>query len=512
MAEDLFGKVVSLFSGGDNDSDSDTKALLRQVTKDLAQNKFARFFRPRSEELDPSFAAYLYDIYKTLYPVQSFALDIGRINRLKQITVESFMDRETLDIIRKLRPEAIQERMKQTQPKEVSRQLKDELAALSAAFDSGRVNEMNRCYNLILTLMKLARFDFYTLLQRFDPHLPEGNVNYLPRFVPLKAEELLQELANFMSVISGLEPSEDWKNAMAVLKIVRDGRELIPLNHLNIMLINIRELRLSGIIEAIGQITSKDPVWQVKPVRASDEHLAETWIGEKSAEVQHVINEIVTEQWNAQAAALANAVFGTPDVTRLQNYNRETNELYLKAGLDGFYYAEALNYLAAFIQDFVDKELQELCDILLVRGQWIANAQSLEMSDGFHTIADNTPRIFALDETLGEKGTNGPRLKAALLRVDRDKTQARYINSITGGLDEEALDMINTAVQALVIVGKHLKNLLEDVPKNPHEVLINWKELGYFSKTPVNARIGEAYKKINYFVQLMLLLTHPGEV
>jgi hypothetical protein len=335
MAEDLFGKVVSLFSG-DNNSDSDTKALLRQITKDLSQNKFARFFRPRSEELDSSFAAYLYDIYKTLYPVQSFALDIGRVGRLKQITVESFMDRETLDILRKLRPEAIQERMKHTQPKEVSRQLKDELAALSAAFDSGRVNEMNRCYNLILTLMKLARFDFFTLLQRFDPHLPEGNVNYIPRFVPIKAEEILQELANFMSAISGLEPSEDWKNAMGVLKIARDGREIIPLNHLNIMLINIRELRLSGIIEAIGQITSKDPVWQVKPARLSDEHLAESWIREKSAEVQHVINAIMTEQWNTQAAALANAVFGTPDVTRLQKYNRETNELYLKTGLDGF--------------------------------------------------------------------------------------------------------------------------------------------------------------------------------
>jgi hypothetical protein len=511
MPDDLIGKVFSFISG-DNEPNSDAKALLRQIAKDLGQNKFARFFRVRTEELDPSFAAYLYDIYKTVYPVQAFALDLGRLARLKQITVESFMDRETMDIVRKLRPEVIQDRMKKTEPKEVSNQLKDELALLSAAFDSGRVSEMNRCYNLISVLLKLARFDYYTLLQRFDPHLPEGIVNYTPRFVPVKAEEVLQELANFLPVISGLEPGEDWKNAMGVLKIARDGRELIPLNQLNIMLINIRELRLSSIIEGIGQITAKDPVWQVKPAQTPDEHLAESWIEEKSAEVQSVIDKIVTDQWSAQVAALANAVFGTPDVTRLQNYNREANDAYLKKGLDGFYYAEALNYLAAFTQDFIEKEIQELCEILLVRGQWIANAQSLEMSDGFHTIADNTPRIYALDETLGEKGANGPRLKAALLRVDRDKTQARYINSITGGIDDEALELMNTAIQALVIVGKHLKNLLEDIPKNPHEVIINWKELGYFSKTPVNNRIGDAYKKINYFVQLMLLLTHPGEV
>jgi hypothetical protein len=511
MPDDLIGKVFSFLSG-DNEPSSDTKALLRQVIKDLSQNKYARFFRIRTEELDPSFAAYLYEIYKTIYPAQAFALDIGRIARIKQITVESFMPRETLEIIRKLRPELIQDRMEKTEPKEVSKQLKNELALLSTAFDSGRVSEMNRCYNLIMTLMKLARFDFYTLLQRFDPHLPEGNVNYTPRFVPIKADEVLQELAQFLSIIDGLEPGEEWKNVMGILKIARDGRELIPLNQFNIMLINIRELKLSGVISSIGQIVSKDPVWQVKPAQVSDERLAESWYEEKSSEVQNIINKIVTDQWNSQVSALAGAVFGTPDVTRLSVYNRDTNEVYLKKGLDGFYYAEALNYLAAFIQDFLEKEIQELCEILLIRGQWISNAQSLEMSGGLHAIMDIPPHIYALDETLGDKGANGPRLKAALLRVDRDKTQARYINSITGGVDENALELINKAIQALVVLGKHLKNLLEDIPKNPHDVIINWKELGYFSKTPVNNRIGDAYKKINYFVQLMLLMTHPGEV
>jgi hypothetical protein len=511
MPDDIISKVFSFISG-DNEPDSNTKSLLRQIAKDLGQNKYARFFRIRTEEMDPSFAACLYDIYKTIYPVQVFALDMKKIEQLRKIAVESFLDRETLDILRKLRLEAIQERMKKTDPKEVGKELKDELAVLSAAFDSERISVMNRCYNLSMSLLKLARFDFYTLLQRFDPHLPEGNVNYTPRFMPVKANEILQELADFLPVMYGLEPGEEWKNVMGVFKIARDGRELVPLNQLNIMLINIRELRLSGVIETIGQIAAKDPVWQVKPVQLPDEHLAESWLEEKRSEVQNIIDRIVTDQWNAQVSALASAVFGTPDVTRLQFYNRETNEMYLKKGLDGFYYAEALNYLAAFIHDFIEKELQELCDILLIRGQWITNAQSLEMSEGFHSVADITPRIYALDETMGEKGGNGPRLKAALLRIDRDKTQTRYINSITGGIDETALGLINAAIQALVIVGKHLKNLLEDIPKNPHDVLINWKELGYFSKTPVNGRIGDAYKKINYFVQLMLRLTHPGEV
>jgi hypothetical protein len=125
------------------------------------------------------------------------------------------------------------------------------------------------------------------------------------------------------------------------------------------------------------------------------------------------------------------------------------------------------------------------------------------MSEDFHKITELTEQILALDDTLSEKGDNGARLKGALLRVDRDKSQVRYINSIIGNINEEAQDLITTAAQALIGVGKHMKNLMDDFQKSPHELIMNWKELGYVSRTPIGPRITEAYKKINYFIQLM---------
>jgi len=94
-----------------------------------------------------------------------------------------------------------------------------------------------------------------------------------------------------------------------------------------------------------------------------------------------------------------------------------------------------------------------------------------------------------------------------MLRIDRDPTQARIINSIVGKNNEGALEIINEAAQALIIIGRHLKNLIEDLKKKHPELLVNWRELNLASKEPLPQRMVDSFKKINYFIQLMRLCT-----
>ncbi|GHT82138.1 hypothetical protein FACS1894137_00470 [Spirochaetia bacterium] len=508
MPDDIIGKVFSLISGED-EPDSDKKVLLKQVVTEINQNKYAKFFKLRTEEIDPSFAAYLYEIYKIVYPACVFVQNVARVYRMRQLTVEAFMTKEGLELIRKLRPEAVQALVKTLEPKDLSRVLREDLASLFAAFDGNRITAMNRCYYHISALIQFAQFNFLSLLRRFDAGLPSdlwsaGAAAYTPQFQAARAADLVEEMGQFRAAIQNLEPGDDWKNALAVLKIAGDGQELFPLTQWNMLLTNLRELKNSAIIELVGQYTAKNPIWQVK-YKPKEAPLAETWLEAKGSEVQEVIDTVLTKQRNSQIEALATAVFGTPAVTKLQFYNSEISGTCIALELDGFAYAAPLNYLLAFIQDFVTKEMQELCDILLVRGQWVNNPLSLEMSNAVHTITDVTEKIEALDTTLSDTGPRGPRFRSALTRAD--KNQARFINSISKEMDDEALALINAAVQGLVAVGKFMKSLLGDSQKSPSELIINWKELGYFTKVPMSQRLTDAYKKINYFVQLMLLQT-----
>jgi hypothetical protein len=505
MPDNILGKVVSFIAGGD-EPDSDRKILLKQVVKEVSQNRLGKFYRLRTDELDPSFAVYINEIYKTAYPACAFVQNTARVNRLRQLTVEVFLPRESLELVRRLRPEAVQERVQQLEPGELSRQLKEDLAALRAAFDGNRTALMNRCFNLITALIHFARFDFLSLLRHFDTSVPEGVTGYVPRFQPAKAADVVDEMGRFRAVIQNLEPGEDWKNALGTLKIARDGQELFSFNTWNMLLTNLREVKNSSIIELMGQLATRNPIWQIKH-EAIDEQLAETWLQAREKEVTTVVDTVLARQRNSRIEALATGVFGAASVTRLNYYNREISDACIDIGLNGFAYAAPLNYLMAFIQEFIAREMQELCDILLVRGQWVNNALSLEMSGAVHTITDTVEPIEALDLSLSDAGTYGPRFRGALSRAERDKTQARYVNNIADELDDKALGLIKEAVQSLVVVGKHIKNLLGDSRRTPPEIIINWKELGYFSKLPITQRLTDAYKKINYFVQLLLLQT-----
>ena len=191
----------------------------------------------------------------------------------------------------------------------------------------------------------------------------------------------------------------------------------------------------------------------------------------------------------------------------MENYTVQHSEVYKRKNVDYFVYAEGLNYLKALMDDYIGREIKELCDILLIRGQWTNNAMAREMSDAFHRIEDQAASITDFDVVLSEDGQDGSRLRAGILRIDRDPTQARAINSIVGKVNDEAIDIINEAVQGLIIVGKHLKNLIEDVEKKHPEMLVNWREINLASKEPIHQRMITSFKRINYFVQLMHLCT-----
>jgi hypothetical protein len=239
--------------------------------------------------------------------------------------------------------------------------------------------------------------------------------------------------------------------------------------------------------------------------------LAQTWLENKQTEVQRIINELTTREWSAQVRSLAQTIFGSADTVRLQFYTERESENLTRKGLDGYVFASGLNYLAAFIGDFVNREFQDLCDILLIRGQWTVASASREMSEAFHGIKELYNGIIALDEALDEKGKNGPRLKAALVRAGNDRSQARYINAIVSGINNEAQEYLVTAAEHFTVIETHIKNAVEDFEKNPHELIINWKELALFSKNPLGQRLSDAYQKISAVVRLLNCFRRPPE-
>ena len=503
MAEDLVGKVLNFFSGDSTENMSDKEIVLRQRFKELGENKYARFYRPKTDEADLSLGQFFYSLYKMILPIRVFMKDLVKTTKLRQIVLEAFMDPAIIETAKRISPTTIEGRLKTTSPEELTAQLQEEIDKLTTAFDSNRISGVNRCYNLVMSLFLLANYNYPALLKKFDPNFTEGSFGNEPKFAPVKAGQIAKDLADFLVISQGLSPDYDWKTLLKLIKICA-GEDLISENQFAQLLLGLRDVINSKILLQMAQYGSRNPVLICNP-KIPNEHIAEAWLEARTIKAQECIARINTTEKNKQIEVLLTEVFFGGDLERLDYYTVTRSEAFHKKDLPGFVYAEGLNYLSVFLTEYIEKDISELFDILLIRGQWTNNNNSKELSEAFHRMMEMPEAISQLDLTLADEGVNGSRLKAALIRADRDHTQARYIASIIQSVDDAALEIMNNAIQHLTIIDKHLKNLTDDTQKKHPELLINWRELNSVAKKPLLQEMAENQRRVSCFVQLLRL-------
>ena len=501
--------LINLFSGG-NDPETAKKKRLQQVAKDLNQNKYSKFYHAKSGDLEGPFAKCFYDIYKVVSPAQVFLQNALKSDQLKQITFDAFLDKETRAIKDKLSAAFIQEKAKTTPVKDLSAAVKRELGNFSGAFDNTRINNIDNCYNAIISLVHFVCFDFFFLVKKFDSSISERNFNYQPKFSAVKASELANEIKDFMEYSAAVEMDWDWKSVLGVLKTYKEGMDVVNPDQWAKVVRLLKDLSRTRIFELIIQHTCADPLWQSIP-RIPNERMADTVLDAKKAEIEGAINKIQNDKRSAQIEQLAKAIFGSAEVVRLSNYINKYNDMYYKKNFDGFTKTDGVNYLKAYLLDFFKKEIKELCDLLLIRGQWSNIVISQPMSDAYHEMSNLMDKITDFDESVGEKGEHGQRLKQAMLKVDRDKGQGKYIRIILKTVNNNAQRMINQASTSFITIGKTFKNLIEDLQRKPTEIIMNWKELESASEEPLTKRLTEDYKRMYYFVQLLQFFVGPVE-
>jgi len=504
MAEDLMDKVFSFFAG--EGLTDEKQNMLKGIARELNQSKYAKYFRIRTEETDPSLLSFLFSVYKTIYPIKTFMKDEQKMAQLRHFTVESCIDPSIKETISRLDTAFLEAKLKTNSGEEVIASIQNDINLLINQFDHTHRTTVNHRYELASALNQLVNYNFSGFFKKFDPHFVDGSFLVEPKFPAVKTILIIDQMADFLTATQALRPEEDWAGLLGILKKCDGGHDLVDPVQFNNMLKTLREIHTSKVIELMIQYTLRNPVWQFKNT-VFVETIGDVWLEAQKNAAYAFITKINNTKKAGQINALSKQVFDSNDFIRLENYNVPMSEPYRKRHLDYFVYAEGLNFLKAFMDDYLEKEIKELCDILLIRGQWTNNTMAREMSDAFHKVEDTKGAIADLDTVMSEDGADGSRLHAAIIRIDRDPTQARYINSIITKVNDQAIEIINDAVQALTIVGKHLKNLIEDIQKKHPELLINWRELNMASKEPINQRMINSFKKINYFVQLMYLCT-----
>lgn len=494
---------------GPPDPEAVKKRRLKQLAKELAGNRHAHFYKARHGEAAGALGGFFYEIYKVIAPAQVFLQNAAKSAVLKQIVIESFLDKGLEEIEERLLPSSIEERAKTVDIQALAKSLDNDMFSLSLAFDSEMIKNIDYCYNNILSMLRFIAFDYFSLLKRFDSRIVERNFSRRPEFTNIPGEYLSGDIKDFLEISFGLDPDQDWKAILSILKTYRNGMDVVDPDLWNKTLARLQDIRRSGILELMVRHIDKNPSWRFKPklpgVRIAEKHLED-----KKAEIKATVDRLAAAQRKFRRDELVSAVFGSVEIKRARHYTEEAGEIYVRRKFDGFLYAAAFNYLMSFVLDLLRADIQALCELFIIRGNWISPEVSSEISEHVHLLAEQANKITAFDETFSDMGEAGSRLKISILKADRDKTQRRFIASILDRANEEALDLIDTALKSIIIISRNLSALLEDRRKSTHTLIRNWQEL---DGTPVSLvqRLDAACKKTNAFIRLMYFLTKNSE-
>ncbi|MFP3042546.1 DUF5312 domain-containing protein [Treponema primitia] len=506
MEFSFFKWFTSLFTGG-NDPARAKKRLLKRMAKSLAANKYGKFYRLKTEEASPELAQFFFDVYKITATAQPFLQNAAQSTQLKVAVIYNFLDKRQRDILEQLSPENIELRAQTTPPKELYRQMQGEFDSLASGFDTELIRSIDACYSLIMILAKFVNYDFYFLLKKFDSQLGERSFSKKPLFNPVRGIGVSDEIKDFLELSGGLDPDRNWDDVLRILGECK-GVEVLNQKLWNSLLLRIRDVKRSGILEMMIRFIDTDPHWGWEPnVPKAD--ITAAYLETIRIEIFEHLTRITTAKRDALIIECAKAVFGDHEVNRLKNYTERGGEIYKKKNFAGFIYARGLNYLVVFLLD-EKPQFQYFYDLILIRGQWVSPVLSMPLSESVRLLLSFPDRINHLDESLSDFGMYGNKLKNSLMRVEKEKSQTRVISTNLETLNGDAKQIINDAIFNLSVLADGFAGILDDYRKNPSALILNWEELDSFSVDPLEDRISGIYSKLGNMLQLLRLFVQTS--
>ncbi|MDR2178535.1 MAG: DUF5312 domain-containing protein [Treponema sp.] len=504
MAFGFLGRLLAFFRR--DKPTRENRRLLRRLGKDLAGNRLAGFYKPRLMKAQPAMGRFFWDFYKVLAHAQIFLQDADKSGQLKRLTVEAFLDMRHLDARQRLNAAYVEEKAASMPVTEVAQLLKEDLDILAGAFDGDFVSRVDSCYNKILYIAHLAGFDYFFFLRKFDPGILERNFNIEPHFKPVHGQLILENIKDFLEISHPFDLDSEWTMPLQVLKVYKNGTDVIMPDEWTNLLGALRELRRSAILELMVRHISQDTQWEFKNYPAQ-EHIAEAYLEECRRELDEAFATFLRTQKQNHVAALAGELFGDPGIKRLSYYTEKDGEVFVAKGLEGFVHAQCLNYLKAFMMDFFQQDIQELCELLLVQGLWASSEQAKTVSHLFHVLTTNADRLEAFEQSMSEDGQNGASLRAALAKSARNQSQLRYMSRVIQEVNAEAWDLLSGTAEALVPLGRVFKEILCNTEQDGAPIL-NFRELQRKKNDPPLVQcLVLAYKRIYHYLRIQRILT-----
>jgi len=498
----LIARLIDmLFSG--NDTEREKKRMLKSFEDQL--KKRSKFYRVASHELTPQAGKFFYDIYNITTNARLLLRNVSKSEQLKSIVIESFLDDNRKQMVSQLTAENLKNRAIGRNVNELQNELKQELKAITSFLESSSVvGQINFSYAYMQAFSDFINFDYFHLLKQFDAKMMEKNPSYKPKFEAANVKFLMDDLNDFLHVAQPIPSESNWEKIFDILQNYRNT-ELIDRAAWRKMVDSLSELLKSETIELILRTVKEDPFYEVKVnILATD--IVKPYVNRIKTQVEGYIKQLGQYEKSKAVSKILSEVFGTNNLpSYLENYNAAKSEqMFTGQDVAGYTFAEPLNALVAFAEDFLKKDIKMLIDLLILKGKWSQNIHYKDFSNAFQELLKNCDLIYKFDKAHGEEASQMMRLRNALRSSSNNKSTSNTVSGILSEINDSAKELIIDAAQYYVVIGRCLKSYIDDFKLQPKsEIIINWREIEKNTERPLGRFMVEIYTRIYYLIQML---------
>ncbi len=495
----LSNLFASLFKS--SNPDADKKRRLKNIAKAFSKSKFHVFYKPNSQEILAPFAKMLFDFYKATSQAQVYFRNIPNPNQHKQRLITYSLSENQAELLEHFDENKITEMAKQIPISKIKTQIDHDLQTFKAEFEGERANKIENLYKAFCLFRDFCTYDYYVLLRKFNAGIREFNFETTPSFEKINGDYITDDLKDFIAVAFPItDDTVVWSDLFEFFQKTT-GKELCSQGNWKKIIARIRSIQATRTFDMMIQMISQDPTY-VSEYNMNIESLLDPYVETLTNDTWKLLNTISEHQKESKANDICLQIFGTASPQALAHYVPSFNEGMLKKNLDQIIYAEPLNFLKAFLVEYLKKDIREFYDVVVIRGQWDSSI-SAPMSNAYQELLAVSEQITAFDESFAEEGPMGMKIKTLLPKTGHDNSAVSIINRVISDANDAAKGFIITSTQNFVTIGKTIKQLIEDYSLSKPVLVQNWKELEKYIEQPMKEFSVGIYKKIYLFVQLM---------
>ena len=483
-----------------SDPEVEKRRLMRNIEKELSKTKF-KFYKAKGDEVLPAFAKTFFAFYKVISPAQIFFQNYQNDKALQAFVMNSVLSNKQIELIDSLSEESISAEANTIPLQQLNAKIKNRIEQLCIDFDSNLINKIDTIYTQLILFKSFCSYDYFFLLRKFTSLIREYDFSSIPNFEAINGKYIVDDLKDFISIAWDLTQYDNWTDMFQLLKKLKDPEPVSQSTWLK-MLSRIREIQKSRVFEMMLQLIQEDTSFEFSP-KEGLEHIAESYLDKIRRETEKTLGQLQLAQKTSKIDSLVSSIFGTTSVIRMKNYTEDQSNVFEKRNIGAFSYHQPMNYMKAFILDYIKKDGRELADLILVRGKWSTSTLSTAMSESYHSLLELSDKIIEFDETLSDSSPLTNKLRTLLGRCERDKEAMNVLHTVLGDINNEAKNLLVSGSQNIIVFAKNIKMILEDHQKPHPELIINWKELDHFSEKPLKEMGVSVYKQLYQFVTLM---------